>query len=354
MLSLLAQAYALFLTLLALGMLGISSRNYVQEQVSNNYRPKTLVIVPCKGIDLTLEENLNSLIRQDYGNYRVVCVVDAKSDASLPLIKKLKIDYLISGKKYPKASGKVRAIASAIKKNKDYPVYVIADSDVTFGREWLRKIVMPLKDGSCGLSTSYPFFNPMGGFWSKVKSSWGLVGEGLMESQITRFGWGGSLAFCREMLGPRDFDFFSSSLSDDIALTAITKKRGLKIFYRNDTDIVVNSKETFSTFFEWANRQTALSIKGNRRVFYFGVAFYLAQILLTVSGIVMAILVSPLFILLLAPILYGIFKNYRRLRKKYPEFFAIQLFLPFIYFANLLIANSLRTIEWRGKSYELG
>ncbi|MDE1761757.1 MAG: glycosyltransferase family 2 protein [Candidatus Micrarchaeota archaeon] len=344
--------YAIFIVLLSLGMLALVLRRYEQERRPKGYFPKTLVIVPCKGLDLTLEQNLRSLQKQNYPKYDVVCVVDKKSDESLKVIRKLGIRSVLSDAK-AQGSGKVRAIATALQKYGDYGVYVTADSDVCFGNNWLAGLVAPLSDKSYGLSTSYPFFNPVGGFWSKVKSAWGLVGEGLLESNVTRFGWGGSLAFRNGFLGRKDLERFKKSLSDDIALTTINQERGLKIFYSNDLGLVVNQDDGAQQFVEWANRQTALSILGNPSNFYFGVAFYLAQILLLISPIVMAIFYTPLFLVLLAPIILGMLRGYFRLKRKFGLYFVISLALPFLYLTNLLLAKGVREITWRGSSYRL-
>ncbi|MDE1860037.1 MAG: glycosyltransferase family 2 protein, partial [Candidatus Micrarchaeota archaeon] len=198
-------AYSLFITVVFLFMALIDSRALLTKREepiksSSRFRPRTLIIVPCKGKDLGIEQNLKSLMNQDYKNYKVIAVVDSKKDPAIPYIKRSKINLLISDFKSERASGKVRAILTALKLNKGFDVYVIADSDVNAKRYWLRNLVEPLSDRSVGISTSYPKFIPVGGFWSKVKSVWGFVGEGMMESKLTRFGWGGSLAFRSDLL----------------------------------------------------------------------------------------------------------------------------------------------------------
>lgn len=353
MLAILFNIYLVFISLVALGMLFLASRGYKQENPKGRYSPKTLVIVPCKGTDLTLEENLVAISKQKYHNYDMVCVVDDTKDKSLVTIKKLKLNYIISKSRCGYCSGKVRAIASAVESLQKYSVYVIADSDILPEPHWLANLVAPLADPKVGLSTGYPFFNPISGFWSKVKSAWGLVGEGLMESKVTVFGWGGSLAFRRDLLDSSGMSLFKESISDDIALTNISKNRSLKIFYAKNAKLKVNVKEDFREFAEWANRQTTLSTMGNSQVFYFGVIFYFAQILLLLSGLILGIFYSLIFLLLLLPIILGTIKGYHRLRSKYAEFFLISPTLPFIYLSNLLIAKSMKQIRWRGNTYLL-
>ena len=319
------------------------------------YSPKTLVIIPCKGDDYSLLDNLLSVKKQDYPYYSIICVVDNSIDPALKYIRKAGLKYIISSSDCLNCSGKVRAISTALEKFTDYDVYVIADSDVEMAKGWLSGLVMRLHDKRVGISTSYPYFMHVGGFWSKVKSVWGLVGEGLMESEHTRFGWGGSLAFRKELLSGSTTSFKNSvySVSDDISLTKISGQKGLKISYVSSSRPVVKTDDNFSKFTEWANRQTALSIIGNRKNLYFGIAFYLSEAILLVSGISLSILVSPIFLLLLVHYARSFAVILKRSRQKGAYLIPISIMMPFLYLYNLLHARGMKSIEWRGSVYRL-
>ena len=96
--------------------------------------------------------------------------------------------------------------------------YVIADSDIFVKESWLSDLVAPLNNKNVGLSATFPYFSAKTGFWSRVKMIWGFVGQGMMESKTLRFGWGGSLAFRRDLLDEQDFDHLCGALSDDMAI----------------------------------------------------------------------------------------------------------------------------------------
>jgi hypothetical protein len=165
---------------------------------------KALVILPCKGADIDMKRGIESIKSQDYGNgnYDILAVVDSEGDAALPIIKASGLKYMINDYRCSKCSGKVRAIAAAVSKSRGYDAFVIADSDIYCKRSWLRMLVEPLKDPSIGVSTAFPLFDPVpsSGVWAKVKMLWGFVGDGLMESEITRFAWGGWMAFRSDLL----------------------------------------------------------------------------------------------------------------------------------------------------------
>jgi hypothetical protein len=315
---------------------------------------KVMVLLPCKGQELSFEENLKALKNQSYKNYHIVAIVDSESDPSVQELKRQGIKYTITSKKFQSGSGKVNALSTAISKFRDCDVYVIVDSDVTVRRDWLAYIVAPLEDPSVGVSTTFPIFEPDGRFWSKVKCVWGLVGMGMMESNSLRFGWGGSLAFRKNLLDKRAFKYFRSYVADDVALTQIAKAHNLKVSYVRRAQPHVISSENLWTFSEWANRQTAHSINGDPKVFREGILFYSTSILLFLSGIALTLSSSVVFVVFLIPYAIGMIKAHRRLSNtKCRGFVFINTVMPFLLFVNLVKAKTMRTIEWRGRKYRL-
>lgn len=348
------EAYLAFLTLIFLGLLSLNLLPRKTERYKNQkgFRPKALLIVPCRGMDLTLHDNLSSLKHQGYGNYDLVAVVDSERDESLKVIRQLSIRYIISDYKSG-GSGKVCALCSAISKFRKHEIYAVADSDIIAGRDWLVELVAPLSDKRIGITTSFPYFNPMGGFWSRVKELWGFVGQGLMESSRTRFAWGGSLAFRRELLDGKSFNFFSGMVSDDIALTRITRSKGLGIAYVRAAQPTINTRDNFSQFVEWSNRQTSFSISGYRANLYYGLAFYLANILLLISGVALTLVYTPLYLILLIPLLIGLARSYQRQRVPRPGTIPLYFIMYFIYLANLIVASRMSSVHWRGRQYRV-
>ena len=105
-------------------------------------------------------------------------------------------------------------------------------------------------------------------------------------------------------------------------------------------------------FIEWSNRQTALFIHGNSKVFYAAMAFYCASVLLMLSSIVLGVLVSPWFLVLLLPIFIGAFKLWYR-SEGYIYMIPIYFIINSIYIYNLLKARQMKSIKWRGRVYEI-
>lgn len=323
------------------------------------YDPKVIVIMPCKGEDLELEKGLKSILEQDYpkDRYDLITVVESEKDPALKIIKKIGIRYILSENICAKCSGKVRSLTTAFTKFRSYDVFVTVDSDAYCKRDWLRSLVEPLSDKRIGVTTTFPYFKPVGkaNFWTKVKLVWGFIGNGLMENDITRFAWGGSMAFRKEFLDSKSLKIFSEALSDDITISSIAREKKLDIFYVNKRIIYIPSKTDFDEFKEWSIRQTALTFIADKRVFNYGVALCLINMVVFLSGIILAFEFSYIFLIFLLPFFYGIIRLMIRVENKdrSPMLIFIYLLLNYIYLINLLAAKNKKTITWRGITYEL-
>ena len=352
------EVLGLLAVLAAIMLLSIDSARLFRKKESykKKYAPKTLVIVPCKGMDISLYQNLLALKNQSYKKYKVIAVVDSENDEATHLIKKADISYIISEIRSRRASGKVKAIASALKHFRNYEAYVIADSDITVNRYWLSSIIAPLSDKSIGISTTYPRFQPMEGFWPKVKMVWNFVGENLLENPSSRFAWGGTMAFRKDMMGQKEqFYLINSkySVSDDITLTKICKRKGMGIAYVKEAQPVVKTNDSFEQFTEWSNRQTALTLLGYSNNFKRGMFFYSSEIFVMVSASLLSIYLSPIFLLLFAHLAVSWKRSYARAKSSDPAIALIVMLIPFIYAYNLISARMMKRITWRGSTYLL-
>ncbi len=333
------------------GILGLIPKRDAPRQKPEK-KPRILLMVPCKGTDIGLERNLRNATVQDYPNYRAVAIVEGKGDPAFAAIRKSGIGYIIGDFKCRNCSGKVKNLASAMAKFRGYDAYCIMDSDVTAERGWLSSLASAL-DGNTGIATAFPFFNPLGGFWSRAKQVWGFVGLGLMENPNTRFGWGGTLLFRKDLLGKGGFELFSESVSDDIALTRLCRDRGLGIAYVPEARPVVDCRESAGSFIEWSNRQAALSVLGNRRLLHLGLVYYSASLLLLVSAVALSLSVNGWLAILLLPFALYVARAYQRSGSPDPLILPACFLVCFVYPYNLVHSAFAKRIVWRGRPYEL-
>ncbi|MBK8304426.1 MAG: hypothetical protein IPK98_13860 [Chloracidobacterium sp.] len=68
---------------------GIAYLKFFREQLAkprSDYTPFATIIVPCRGVDKGLDENLAAFLKQDYPKYEVIFVVDDKNDPAVAVI----------------------------------------------------------------------------------------------------------------------------------------------------------------------------------------------------------------------------------------------------------------------------
>ena len=152
-------------------------RNYIyvikkhfREELS--YRPRTLLTVPCKGIDKEFEKNIKSFYEQDYDNYYLHFVVESGNDAAYgrlcelkekfgTLTKAFEVRILVSGISSSCSQKLHNMLCSCNSAKADVEAMAFADSDACLRPEWLRHIVYPLRKDKNGAITGYRWFVPL-------------------------------------------------------------------------------------------------------------------------------------------------------------------------------------------------
>ncbi len=341
-----------FSVLVFIFFLILSLRRY-RDNAYTLEKKRVKLIYPCRGVDFNFDSNIKSLLSQNYDNYDIVGVVDDRKDPAFDHLTRNGIRVVVSDFDCETCSGKVKAIATILEKENDADLYAVADSDATVRPEWLSLLVAPFSDPSVGVTTTFPVFKPAGGFWSVVKSVWGTVGMGMMQSDLTRFVWGGSMVFRKELIDAKSLSFLKDQVSDDVAIMRISKERKYRVEFVRSASPTIYSPEDFHTFFEWANRQTALTVSAAPEALKYGIIFYSLNLYLLISSIIFTLLASPFFLLLLLPFVLSGIKNSILISRRKIAVFAVTFMLPALYIINLIISSKMRSITWRGRKYKL-
>ena len=116
------------------------------------------VLVPLRGVEPGLEENLRSIADQHYPDYQVIFGVARSDDPALPIARRvaaslpgrnIEIDIgACSVTRNPKLANVISMMRLA-----RHDVLVLCDSDTRVDSSYLREVVAPLKDESIGLVT---------------------------------------------------------------------------------------------------------------------------------------------------------------------------------------------------------
>jgi len=120
--------------------------------------PAMTVLKPLHGLDVGLYENLESLCRQQYGTFQIICGVADPADPAIAVVRDLQRDYpnvdleVVIDPRIHGANHKVSNLMNMQRRAK-HPVLVIADSDIRVGPSYLRNLAAELEDPAVGLVT---------------------------------------------------------------------------------------------------------------------------------------------------------------------------------------------------------
>ena len=357
------------------GILSIVSwirlRQKYKKISSGSYSPKVSVIVPCKGMDRRFRGNIEAICNQNYGDYKVVFIIDSTRDPSYKTIKRVvgknpKLQLVVSDK-LKGCSGKISALIKGIGVAGNVDVYVFADSDVRPHEDWIRFLVAPLNEKKIGSTTGYRWYFSHN-LWSLLLSSWNACTASPLFLDKLNFAWGGSMAIRKELFDKLGIkNKWKKSFSDDLVLTRVVKEKGYKIKFAPQCIVECYEDRNLNEIIGWGTRQNVWMkwyYPSLWRMSFFGaVGFKLLNILgiiLLITGFAIPglLLISPIFLDMIKG--WQQFVTFRNVmvypKEKFGSLFAfmgISPFAPFLIAYNLFFSLFKREIEWKGNTYRL-
>ena len=252
------------LLLAALSLRGERKRAaYVARRLAGQPKdlPPATVIVPVKGSDEGLRENLEALAALDYPDYELI--VTAHSAGDIPSgVLPARVKVVRAHGTDPGGAEKIQNLMAAVRAARKHSrVLAFADSDGRVSRGWLRALVAPLAEPGVGASTGYRWFLPdPPDFWSLLRGVWDAVAAGTLGPGDCRFAWGGAMAIRKEVFFEvRVPDFWQGALSDDYALSRAVHAAGLRIAWAPGALTPCREHITGGRFFGWIHRQLAIT-----------------------------------------------------------------------------------------------
>lgn len=233
-----------------------------------SYRPRTELLVPCKGLDANFQKNITSLFNQDYENYSLSFVVADKSDPAYHELCRLK-NQLTQGSKADNTqvliAGHAQSCSQKIhnllycyqKIGEDVEVLAFADSDICVRSDWLSHLVWPLRQSRNGAASGYRWFipkrnNPASLALSAVNAK---IAQLLGHSPFNQ-AWGGSMAIRADVFRRVGLDkIWPKAFSDDLSLSRAVKKAGMRIAFVPACLAPSYQSSTWRQLFEFGRRQ---------------------------------------------------------------------------------------------------
>jgi ceramide glucosyltransferase len=248
-------------------------------------KPTVALVIPCKGLDSDFDANITSFLSLDYDNYRLFFVVGDASDPAYEELRALvnrmgtaakakQVQVLVSGP-CTSCSQKIHNLLYAIEHvPDDTEILVFADSDAQVHRDWLARIIWPLRHTKCGVATGYRWFVPArNNLATLVLSALNAVVAQLLGNSAFNRAWGGSMAMrladFRRLGLPQ---IWRNTLSDDLSVSGAVKKAGMKVTFVPSCLVASHETTTWSRLFEFCRRQFLITRVYSPTAWWLGLA----------------------------------------------------------------------------------
>jgi cellulose synthase/poly-beta-1,6-N-acetylglucosamine synthase-like glycosyltransferase len=345
---------------------------YFTERLAmrGHWTPPVTLIVPVKGNDEGLRENLAALASLDYPDYELLIVARSASDIP-PGALPGRIKVVLRGGGDSDTGDKVQNLQAAVRAaRKHSQIFAFADSDGRPTAGWLRALIAPLEDENTGASTGYRWFTPSPAtFWSLMASVWNSAAGGLLGDGDNPFAWGGAMAIRKEtFFAVRVHEFWKGTVSDDYALSAAVHAAGLSIAYAPGALTPSFDRPGAAAFFRWIRRQMVITRVYNPRLWWMGFLahiFYCSAMALSTAAWCAGY--RPAAAALAVQIGCGMALGWRRARlarlalPEYEAWFrryawahaALVPLATWIWLISFVSSAGNDVIEWRGRVYRL-
>ncbi len=272
--------FAVLIAFSFLGLVVLPAASWVTARVLHPRRMRSVpwdpgftanVIVPCYGRSEALAENLLAIARQDYPRHRVTFVTDTAEDDAVPAIRAVLAEapharHLVAG--YARTSGqKIHVQLTAIAADPESEIFVICDSDMRPGRQWLRELVRPFALPGVLVTGSSRWIRPrrlrLGSvIYTALTSYWPMM----MANPLFRLVWGGCFALSRRAFEELEIrQLWANRECDDLTLSRrLAERGGRPVFVPDAVSPSYESHESMASLVRWFTRQ---SFTGRQQAF---------------------------------------------------------------------------------------
>lgn len=232
------------------------TRRRQEDAPSPDWTPAVTVLKPLKGLDPQLCDNLTTFCRQEYPRFQLVFGVADRRDPAVSVVQTLQreyptldIDLIIDGRLYG-ANDKVSNLINMYRGAR-HDILVLSDGDIRVPRDYLRRVVAPLRDQRIGLVTcmyravaAQPDL-PTRLWCSAINATLTPQILGARKVEKPTYAFGATLALRRSTLQAiHGFEEIADMLADDYQLGNRIASRGLRLWLSEcvvDTVLAVGS-----------------------------------------------------------------------------------------------------------------
>ena len=198
-----------------------------QNQSVQRFKPPVSVLKPLRGLDPNTFEAFVSHAVQDYPEFELLFGVADDDDLAADQVRRLQEEFpgvairLIVGKE-PFSNGKVGVLAH-LAKHARHDVWLVNDSDIKVGQNYLSAVVSPLENASVGIVTC--LYRATAHTAAAAWEALGIAAEFMPSTLVAQalgvreFGLGSTLVFrAKDLRRAGGFDSIGNYLADDYQL----------------------------------------------------------------------------------------------------------------------------------------
>ena len=330
------------------------------------FHPPVSVLKPLCGADDQTYTNLAAFCQQDYPEYQIIFGVRDPSDPCIPIVEKLiqqfpQVDMsLVVSDRVIGTNLKVSNLANIVNTAK-HDIFLLADSDIRVGTDYLQRIIQPLQDEEVGVVTCLYRSSAKGiaAYLEAIGTATDFHPGVLVSQQLEgiKFAFGSTIVIRKTILNQiGGFSTIADYLADDFQLGYLPAQAGYKVIL---SDYVVDHILARSTIKDSFNRQLRWTrcIRVSRPWGYLGLVFTFGTVsslllLLNTGGTVFGWTV--LAITWLMRLIMGWLVGVKILNDPVTrKFFWIIPLRDLIYLIIWCLGFVSNTIEWRGQHLKL-
>jgi ceramide glucosyltransferase len=257
-------------------------RQIGREGQANGHTPPVTILKPLCGAEPETYSCLLSFCDQQYPEFQIVFGVAHAADPAVAIVERLQREWphrdlqLSIDRRQHGGNRKVSNLMNMMTLAR-HGVLVLADSDVRVKRDYLAKVVAPLKDDDVGVVTCTYRGHPRRGLWPLLGSlfinDWFAPSVRVAALSGSRaFAFGATIALRRETLSRiGGFGSVANQLADDYRLGDLTRRAGLRTVLSHVVVETVVSDTTFRQLvrheLRWLRTIRAMNPHGYRFLF---------------------------------------------------------------------------------------
>ncbi|HUG90521.1 MAG TPA: glycosyltransferase [Planctomycetaceae bacterium] len=238
-------------------------RTRLAAEIPLTDRPRVMLFVPCKGLELGLEEQLAAFFTQDYTNYEVCFIVEAEDDPALALIETVRRQFsgvpshVVVAGLADDSGQKVHNLVTATSLFAgEFDVFAFSDSDARPIPTWLGTMVGRMA-ATRPIVTGYRWMVPQRPtFANRLVSALSNQLAGVAGPGVSNLVWGGSWLIRGEAFRRLGLpEAWRGTLSDDLTISRLARRAGMKVIYEPRCLVPSPVDMSLAAAFEFIRRQ---------------------------------------------------------------------------------------------------